>query len=240
MKNSADSESRQPTLALSVIVPVYNEHSFIGAALERIRQCGTPCQIVVVDDGSTDGTRQILHKAEGIHLIEHDRNRGKGAAVRSALPHSTGDVIIIQDADLEYDPRDYGKLLKPIAEGKADVVYGTRFGGGGEHRVLFFWHMVGNKLLTLFSNMLTGVNLTDIETGFKAFTKDVARRLIIREDRFGFEPEFTARVARMRARIFETGISYTGRTYAEGKKIGWRDGISAIRCIITYNLFKRR
>jgi len=224
---------------LSVIVPVYNEQSFIAATLTRIKQAGIPCEIVVVDDGSTDDTRVILRGIESITLIEHERNRGKGAAVRTALGHATGDVIIIQDADLEYDPRDYPKLLAPIAEGKADVVYGTRFSGDGAHRVLFFWHMLGNKFLTLLSNILTNLNLTDMESGLKAFTRDIAKRLVIREDRFGFEPEFTARVARMRARIFEVGISYTGRTYAEGKKITWRDGISAVRCIIFYNLLQR-
>lgn len=226
-------------LELSVIVPAYNEEAFISIAIERIKQCGYQHQIVVVDDGSTDGTRDILRAAEGITLIEHDRNRGKGAAVRTALTRVTGDVIIIQDADLEYDTRDYQKLLEPITEGKADVVYGTRFGGSGAHRVLFFWHMMGNKFLTLLSNMLTNLNLTDMETGYKAFTKDVAKRLVIREDRFGFEPEFTARAAQMGARIFEVGVSYSGRTYAEGKKITWKDGISAIRCIVFYNIFSR-
>lgn len=228
-----------PGIRLSLIVPVYNEQRFVAVALTRIKQTGIPCEIVVVDDGSTDDTRMILRGIESIKLIEHDRNRGKGAAVRTALGHVTGDIIIIQDADLEYDPRDYPKLIAPIVEGKADVVYGTRFSGGGAHRVLFFWHMLGNKFLTLFSNILTNLNLTDMESGFKTFTRDIAKRLVIREDRFGFEPEFTARVARMRARIFEVGISYTGRTYAEGKKITWRDGISAVRCIIFYNLLRR-
>jgi len=227
-------------LSLSVIVPVYNEQGFIKTVLERVNGCGTPCQIVVVDDGSTDGTREILRGIEGITLVEHARNMGKGAAVRTALAHVTGDVILIQDADLEYDPRDYPKLLEPIADGRADVVYGSRFSGSGPHRVLFFWHMLGNRVLTLLSNMLTNLNLTDMETGYKAFTVDIAKRLVIRENRFGFEPEFTARIAGMKARIFEVGISYSGRIYAEGKKITWKDGISAIRCIILYNLFKKK
>lgn len=224
--------------SLSIIVPVFNERAFIATVLERIKQCGYLCQIVVVDDGSTDGTREVLRKIKDIILVEHDRNRGKGAAVRTALAYVTGDIMLIQDADLEYDPRDYHNLLGPILEGKADVVYGSRFAGSGPHRVLFFWHMLGNKFLTFFSNILTNLTLTDMETGFKAFTKEVANRLDIREDHFGFEPEFTARVAQMGVRIYEVGISYTGRTYAEGKKIHWKDGISAIRCIIKYNLLK--
>lgn len=224
--------------SLSIIVPVYNERAFIATVLERVKHCGYLCQIVVVDDCSTDGTREVLRRIQDITLVEHDRNRGKGAAVRTALAYATGEILLIQDADLEYDPRDYHNLLEPILEGKADVVYGSRFAGSGPHRVLFFWHMLGNRLLTFLSNILTNLNLTDMETGFKAFTKDVANRLIIRENRFGFEPEFTAQVARMGVRIYEVGISYTGRTYAEGKKIGWKDGISAIRCIIKYNLLK--
>ena len=225
--------------SLSIIVPAYNELAFIATALERIKRCEPDCQIIVIDDGSTDGTCELLRQIEGITLVEHDRNRGKGAAIRTALTHVTGDIIIIQDADLEYDPREYPKLLEPIIEGKADVVYGTRFGGSGAHRVLFFWHMLGNRLLTFLSNILTDLNLTDMETGYKAFTCEVADRLVIEENRFGFEPEFTAKVARMGVRIYEVGISYTGRTYAEGKKIHWKDGISAMRCIIKYNLLMK-
>lgn len=223
--------------SLSIIIPVFNEQAFIATVIERVKQCEPPSQIIVVDDGSTDGTCELLRKVTGITLIEHGKNQGKGAAIRTALEHVTGEIMIIQDADLEYDPRDYHHLLAPILEGNADVVYGSRFTGSGPHRVLFFWHMLGNRLLTFFSNMLTNLNLTDMETGYKAFTREVAQRLIIRENRFGFEPEFTARVARMGVRIYEVGISYTGRIYAEGKKITWKDGISALRCIIIYNLF---
>lgn len=237
--DNPDTVSLKAGQTLSVIVPVYNEQAFIEIVLERIKKCGLPCQIVVVDDFSTDGTRETLRRIEGITLVEHDMNMGKGAAVRNALGHVTGDIILIQDADLEYDPVDYPKLLEPIISGKADVVYGTRFGGIGAHRVLFFWHMVGNKILTFLSNMLTNLNLTDMESGYKVFTKEVAGKLIIRENRFGFEPEFTARVARMGARIYEVGVSYAGRTYAEGKKINWKDGISAVRCIILYNVLSR-
>lgn len=223
--------------SLSIIIPAFNEKYFITTVIERVKQYGTQCQIIVVDDGSTDGTCELLRKATDITLIEHGKNQGKGAAIRTALEYVTGDILIIQDADLEYDPRDYHHLLAPILAGNADVVYGSRFTGSGPHRVHFFWHMLGNRLLTFFSNMLTNLNLTDMETGFKAFTQEVAQRLVIKENRFGFEPEFTARVARMGVRIYEVGISYTGRNYAEGKKITWKDGISALRCIIIYNLF---
>lgn len=228
-----------PMPTLSVIVPVYNEAAYVARVLEQVQQCAFPCQIIVVDDGSTDATGETLRAIEGITLLRHDRNRGKGAAIRTALAEVRGDVVLIQDADLEYDPRDYRELLRPIQEGKADVVYGSRFAGGGPHRVLFFWHMLGNTLLTFFSNMLTNLNLTDMETGYKAFTREVAQRLVLRENRFGFEPEFTARVARMDLRIYEVGVSYAGRKYAQGKKVNWKDGVSALRCIITYNLFDR-
>lgn len=228
-------------MLLSIIIPVYNEIRTLQQLLDRIANANLPPnigrEIIVIDDGSTDGTREFLRQVNGIQLLEHDRNMGKGAAIRTALAHVKGNVIIIQDADLEYDPRDYQRMLQPIIEGNADVVYGARFGGGEAHRVLFFWHMLGNKFLTCLANLLTNLTLTDMETGYKAFTENVAKQLIIKENRFGFEPEFTAKVAQMGVRIFEVGISYTGRTYAEGKKITWKDGISALRCIIKYNLF---
>jgi glycosyltransferase involved in cell wall biosynthesis len=229
---------------LSVVVPVYNERASVATLLQRVASAPLPAdielEIVVVDDFSTDGTREHLRELVAaadppIQLIEHDVNRGKGAAVRSGFAAATGDILLIQDADLEYSPKDYPALLGPILDGDADVVYGSRF-LGGPHRVLFFWHSVGNRFLTMLSNMLTDLNLSDMETCYKVFTREALEGIEIQSDRFGIEPELTAKVAKKRVRMFEVPVSYHGRTYAEGKKIGWKDGVSAIWCILRYNL----
>lgn len=229
-------------LCLSVLVPVYNERDTIDMLIEQVRAVPIRLEVVCVDDGSTDGTREILaalHRAGRIdRVIHHPANRGKGAAIRTALAASTGNVVIVQDADLEYDPADWPALLEPILEGRADAVFGSRF-LGGPHRVLYFWHSVGNRLLTTISNMFTNVNLTDMETCYKAMRGDVARGLHLTSDRFGFEPEVTARLAQAGARIYEVPISYSGRTYGEGKKIGWRDGVAALGHIVRFNVFSR-
>ncbi len=228
-------------LRLSVLMPVYNERHTIREMVEAVRRVPFRKEIVCVDDYSTDGTRDILQSmldsGEIDHLILQPENRGKGAAIRAALGASTGDVVIVQDADLEYYPGDWPTLLQPIVDGKADAVFGSRF-LGGTHRVLYFWHSVGNRALTLLSNMLTNLNLTDMETCYKAVRGDLARSLPLTSDRFGFEPEITARLARAGARIFEVPISYYGRTYAEGKKISWRDGVAAFGHILRFNLFR--
>jgi glycosyltransferase involved in cell wall biosynthesis len=225
---------------ITVVIPCYNEVSTIEAILDAVRASDIrDKEIVVVDDASSDGTRDKLRSFEGqpgLRVIFHERNQGKGAALRTGFRAATGDVVIVQDADLEYDPKEYPKLLAPIRAGKADVVYGSRFAGGESHRVLYFWHYAANKLLTLCSNMFTNLNLTDMETCYKAFRREVIQKIDLREGRFGFEPEVTAKVARMGCRIYEVGISYSGRTYAEGKKIGWRDGLRALWCILRYNL----
>ncbi|QQS08511.1 MAG: glycosyltransferase family 2 protein [Phycisphaerales bacterium] len=227
-------------MKISVVIPAFNEESTIVQVIDAVRAQGLDTEIIVVDDCSTDATRtkvQSLADAGTIRLIQHSINKGKGAALRTGIAAATGEVVIIQDADLEYDPGDYRKLLQPIEEGRADVVFGSRFAGGEVHRVLYFWHSMANKALTLTSNMLTNLNLSDIEVGYKVFRREVIQSIRIEEDRFGFEPEITAKVARKRCRIYEVGISYRGRTYEEGKKVGWRDGFRALYCIVRYNLF---
>jgi glycosyltransferase involved in cell wall biosynthesis len=225
---------------LSVLVPVYNEVATLERAMKRLRQVPLNLEVVCVDDGSSDGTRPLIERLQRDGLVDivvlHDENQGKGTAIRTAVRHATGDVMVIQDADLEYDPRDLPTLLKPIVEGGADAVFGSRF-LGGPHRVLYFWHRVGNGLLTLFSNMLTDLNLTDMETCYKMVRADLMRTLPLTARRFGIEPELTARLAQAHARIYEVPISYAGRTYAEGKKINWRDGVAAVWHTFRFNLF---
>jgi glycosyltransferase involved in cell wall biosynthesis len=229
-------------LKLSVVIPCYNEVATIDRILAAVRASShADKEIIVVDDGSTDGTRErISGELRPLidQLVLHERNQGKGAALRSGIRAATGDVVIIQDADLEYDPNEFPKLLAPIEEGRADVVFGSRFMGAAPHRVLYFWHRVGNGVLTLLSNMFTNLNLTDMETCYKAFRREIIQSITIEENRFGFEPEITAKVAKLGCRIFEVGISYYGRTYAEGKKIGYKDGFRALYCIVKYNVLR--
>jgi len=227
------------SVKLSIVIPVYNEKNTLNTLLARVEAVDYDKEIVLVDDCSTDGTREIVESyknKDGYTVAIHPHNKGKGAALRTGFAQASGDIIIIQDADLEYDPKDYGKLLEPILDGRADVVYGSRF-LGGPHRVLFFWHYLGNTALTLLSNIMTNLNLTDMETCYKVFTRQVLNSITLKCDRFGFEPEFTSKVARHNFRIYEVPISYSGRDYAEGKKIGWKDGVAAIWFIIRFRLF---
>lgn len=226
-------------MKISVVIPCYNEVNTLEEVINRIKKVPLDIEIILVDDGSTDGSAELAKSLEPAidEVIYHEKNMGKGAALVSGFSRVTGDFVIIQDADLEYDPMEYLNLIKPLEEGKADVVYGSRFMGAGPHRVLYYWHYVGNFIVTTFSNMLTNVNLTDVETCYKAFRREVVENLEITEKGFGVEIEITAKVAAMKCRIYETGISYYGRTYEEGKKITWLDGIKAIFCIIRHNIF---
>lgn len=236
-------------MKLSIIVPAYNEGPTIGGICEKLRQVrligDVAKEIIIVNDASSDNTEEAVfdyrasHPDLAITYLKHEINKGKGAALHTGIRGATGDYMIVQDADLEYDPQEFNLLLKPVLDGFADVVYGSRFSGGNAHRILFFWHTIGNRLLTLLSNMFTNLNLTDMETCYKLFRSDIVKSLDLKEKRFGFEPEVTAKIARVpKIRIYEVGISYYGRTYQEGKKINWKDGFKAIYCILRYNLFK--
>jgi len=229
---------------LSVVIPAYNERETISEIIDRVKAAEVEIEkeIIIVDDASTDGTWEILNSREDepdVRIFRLDSNRGKGAALRRGFDEAQGDVVIVQDADLEYNPQEYPRLIGPIIEGRADVVYGSRFVGSESHRVHFFWHSVGNWLLTMLSNMFTNLNLTDMETCYKAFRIEVLRNIVLVEDGFGFEPEVTAKMARLRVRVYEVGISYSGRDYSEGKKIGWRDAFRALWCILKYGLLRR-
>jgi glycosyltransferase involved in cell wall biosynthesis len=241
IKTHDDLDKVPKVMRLSVVVPVFNETNTINEIVSRIRAVPFSKEIIIVDDGSTDGTREklkALSRFPEVQVICHERNQGKCAALRTGFKEATGDVIIVQDADLEYDPAEYEVLLRPILDGDADVVFGSRF-LGGSHRVLYYWHSVGNKLLTTLSNMFSNLNLTDMETCYKVFRREVISDMELKSNRFGFEPEFTSKIARKRWRVYEVPISYRGRTYEEGKKIGWKDGVAALFSIIRFNLFDR-
>lgn len=230
-------------MKLSIIIPCYNESATILSLIDAVKQSPVANkEIIIVDDGSKDGTRDILStlKDPDVRVIFHKMNQGKGAALRTGFQEASGDICIVQDADLEYDPQEFPIVIQPIVDGKADVVFGSRFQSGRPHRVVYFWHRVGNGVLTLMSNFFTDLNLSDMETCYKAFRREVIQAINIRENRFGFEPEVTAKIAKMNLRIYEVGISYYGRTYDEGKKIGWKDGVRAIYCILKYNLWAQR
>ncbi|NND75548.1 MAG: glycosyltransferase family 2 protein [Ilumatobacter sp.] len=230
------------TRCLSVVIPCYNEQGTVTQLVDRVLASPLTAQVVIVDDGSTDGTRDRLAEISNpaVTVLLHDRNQGKGAALRTGFAAASATYVIVQDADLEYDPAEYERMIGPLESGRADVVYGSRFVSSEPHRVLYFWHSVGNRLLTLMSNMFTDLNLSDMETCYKAFRREVIQAVTIEEDRFGFEPEITAKVARMGVAVYEVGISYSGRTYEDGKKIGWRDGVRAVWCILKYSAIGHR